>query len=186
MLASLLRPASRGVLVFAALLAVSCAPTRVHLSTSAPQVKQVFAVAAGFGTLSPVFEKGDSRTLGDFAQRLPSGAYDFASFRLADSGDATNVWKTSTEPTTGWMGYSISQGGDEVKVTIDKSGFSKRPDLCLGVVVLTDSANTGQRYYGTMIDTASIEPTGFWIFKSGPSMRVALQGDGPPTRTSRD
>ncbi|MFT6107571.1 MAG: hypothetical protein ACJA2W_000478 [Planctomycetota bacterium] len=170
----------------AALVVASCAPTRVHLSTDAPQVKQLFVVAGGFGTLRPIFEEGNSRTLGDFAQNLPSGTYDHATFRLADADDSANVWKVVTSPKTDWLDYKVSRLGDEVTVVVNKSGFKKRPDMCLGFVVLSDGATSGQRYFGTLIDTIDIEPSGFSIFKSGPSIRVALQGDGSPVWNKTD
>lgn len=187
LIASLLRFAGRSsVVALAALAAASCAPTRAHLSTDAPQVKQVFVVAGGFGTLRPIFDAGNSQTLGDFAQNLPDESYDHATFRLVDGDDSANVWKVETKPRTDWLEHKISRLGDEVTVVVNKSGLKKRTDMCLGFIVLSDDATSGQRYFGTLIDTVDIEPSGFWVFKSGPSIRVALQGDGPPVWNKTD
>jgi len=159
---------------------VGCTPTRLHVSTDAPQVKQVFIIAGSMGKLTPAFDAGDSRTLGDFAQNLPADSYDHATLRLAGLDSSANVWTGVTMPRTDWFECEISDAGDEVLVSVKGSAFEMRPDLCLGVVTLTDSASTGQRYLGTMIDTMNLKPTGFAMMASGPSLRVVLPGDDAP------
>lgn len=148
-------------------------------------MKQVFAVAGSFVELQGIFEAGDTRTLGDFARRLPDNSYDHVKVSLDESEGQASDWRVAAEPRTKWLHASVSELGDEVKVVIDRSGFSKREDLCLGIIVLTESAEEGG-YYGMLIETVDIEPSGFWIFKSGPAIRVALRGDAPPVRTSQN
>lgn len=161
-------------------LAASCSPTRLYISTDQPEVRQVFVVAGGLGTLRPIFNDGSSRTLGDYAQNLPNSSFDHTTLRLASGGDSVNVWTSVTEPRTDFLDYEISPAGGEVKVSLKQGAFKKMPDTALGVIVLTDSATRGQKYFGTLFDTPIIEPTGFSLIASGPSLRVALPGDAAP------
>lgn len=174
-----------GLLAALLLCTLSCSSLEVKMTTSSPQVKQAFVVAGGFGTLEPIFEEGDSRALGDLAQNLPKNSYGHTTFRLADRDDATNVWAIAAPATVEWLHPRVNKFGDEISVVIDRKALKKYPDLSLGLVVLTDSANTGQRYYGHMIDSFDLEPGGFWFIKRGPKLRVSLRGDAAPLRARR-
>lgn len=168
------------MLLLLATLMVSCSPTRLYISTDQPEVKQVFVVAGSFGTLEAFFDKGSSRALGDFAQNLPNSSFDHTTLRLADQGDSVRAWKSVAAPRTDFLRCKIAASGDEVEITLKKGTFEKIADTALGVIVLTDSASQGQRYYGTLLGTPEIEPAGASFVASGPSIRVSLLGNDPP------
>jgi len=160
-------------------LMTSCAPTRVHIRTNENEVKQVFVVAAEASDLDEAFEGGSSRLLGDFAQNLPESNHNHTSLAWGRRNDSSEAWSVMTEPRQDWLAYKIAPEAQEVTVTIKRSAFDD-PNTCLGIIVLTDTPTSGQKYFGKLLLTKDIEPTGFALIASGPSLRVRLEDDGAP------
>ncbi len=172
-------PSATGAMLLLATMIASCAPTRVHIRTDEIEVKQVFVVAAEAGELEEAFEGGSSRLLGDFAQNLSESNYNHTSLSWGSLDNSGRAWSVITEPRQDWLGYKIAPGAREVTVTIKRSAFDD-PNTCLGIIVLTDTPSSGRKYFGKLLPTKDIEPTGFSLIASGPSLRVRLEDDRAP------
>lgn len=178
MLASLKTPARRTALATLALMAVACAPTKLVLRTDPNGVDQIFVVADEAGEIAGHIDEG---TLGSYAQNLSHrDVYDFASFVYAERGQTVDYLDPVHTPETDWMRIQESADRQEVVLHFDNTAIGKRSDLGIGIIVLANDAQNGQRYFGRLLSHLELEPNTFLGMSKGKTFRVKANNDTEP------
>ncbi|MEM6672383.1 MAG: hypothetical protein AAF726_06035 [Planctomycetota bacterium] len=170
-------------------ISAGCASTRLELTPEDAGVQRVYVIVDDAPTFEALFGDDDgtnlARELGDYAVSLSQKQVD--GWLAFDYASDTETWSAveASKPKE-WFrfdGERLAQRS--ITVSIDRSGLPETTERAVCIIVLAEpEGSTTRAYHGRWIPTEELLASGFWIFKSGPLIRVELHEDDKPSRVA--